>query len=359
MREGEKAMKIQDQACLVSLNMGKFGIKKKDKKATTAAVEKFRVKEGSVEATKFIIADRHLDEIDKLQGEMRTYHYQATIPYGRTKGLSILPTKMVADYMQFVSDLTARHHTAVDKFMQLYPALKAEAEIDLHGTVDGLFDSGDYPLASTVRNKFYVETHVYPIPEGSDLHIQIDQEDLQRMQDEIEENMRTSQKSAYEDLWKRVYKVVSNVKDKMKQGPDGKFPIYRDSLIDHVRDMAEMLPKLNFMEDPELSMMANRLQKELGRYNPAELRDNEHLRKEAFEKADAILTKVNKIMGGEANIETNGNVPKAPEPSPEPILEPAPIVPVAAPKAKEAAPKAEPESYTNPYLEKMKKAGLI
>lgn len=71
---------------------------------------------------------------------------------------------------------------------------------------------------------------------------------------------------------------------------------FRSSLIENVVHLAALLPKLNFMGDPRLDQMAERLKDELGRYQAETLKEAPTLRREVADKADAVRTEVDQVL---------------------------------------------------------------
>jgi len=309
--------KIQDKALLVSLNISQWTARKYDKAATAQVAEHYKTPETAGRYNKVLIAQDQLREITKIANEMRTYHYEVTLPY-RAAGSSILATAIMPEYMAKSSELSARFHTAVKAFMDAYPDLRAQARI----TLNGLYRDEDYPSMRELAKKFNFNVDFYPIPEGSHLRINIDADDLREIQQDIEDKVRDSMKVAMDDLWRRLYGVTAAMKDRLTLDSNGSQKIFRDSMIGNIRALAELLPKLNFTDDPDLAMVAAELGAGLGQYEPDELRENDDVRKEALAKANGILKKIGQLRGGNAPADEPEPDPVAPEPDPEPVKEP-------------------------------------
>ena len=50
--------------------------------------------------------------------------------------------------------------------------------------------------------------------------------------------------------------------------------MFRDSTVNHLVDLCEMLPRLNVMDDPNLEAMRQEVEAKLAGYNPDVLRAN-------------------------------------------------------------------------------------
>jgi len=275
-------MKIQDKACLVSLNISQWTARKFDKKATDSVADHYKCKPEAGRYNKAVIAREHLDEIVKISGKMRTYHYERTLPYC-VKGQAILPSELITEYMGKYNEFKAVWDEAVEKFCASYPELQEEARIALNG----LYNPADYPSERQLRRKFQMGVDFAPIPEGSHLKIPIGNEELKEMQKDIEAKVRDAATEAQKELWNRVFETVSALQERMTDdGEDAK--TFRDSIVGNVKELAELLPKMNITEDPDLDRMAQELSSRLD-YDPKELRQSKELRKEAREAAAEVL----------------------------------------------------------------------
>lgn len=278
-------MKIQDKALLAGLNISQWTARKYDRNASKATANIYNAVSSEVRTTKACVAKSHLDKITKIVGKARTYHYDKTMPF--SKGQAILPTGLLKDYMTDMSKYVNEFNTAVEDFIKVYPELKAEAKVNL-GT---LYNELDYPSEGQLRRKFDMGIDFDPIPEGSNLRITVDAEELQELQQDIETKVKDRVNVAMEDLWKRVYDVTAALKERLTD-VNGKSKTFRDTLIGNIADLASILPKMNLSDDPELDAIAEELKRELANYDADDLRKDNVLRKEAVGKADSILNKL-------------------------------------------------------------------
>jgi hypothetical protein len=362
MGERTMAMNINDQACLVNLSVGYHTFRKLEKRASEAAEEKFQVAPGVLRTTKQTIAKRYLEKIVKCAGDMRTYHYTVTSAY-KVKGYGVLSTKLIPDYLQKSNEMITLFNSLWEQFYDVYTEAIEESK-PLEG---GLHDPLEYPTIEELRRKNRMLVRFYPIPEGSHLHVAINDDDLKRMQADMEADIRESMKESMKDLWNRLYKSVGAIKERMT--PDGdKAKLFRDSLILNLRELTDLLPKMNFSGDPDLDALAEDISKDLASYDPEELRTVEDNRKDALAKADSYLKRMEPIMG----IVPVPSAPVAPVVAPvvvadipdvvapEPVPVVIPEVVVEAEKAPEA-PVVKPAEVEedNEFVKKMKEAGIL
>lgn len=295
-------MKIQDKAMLASLNISQWTARKYDRGASQATADLYKAAGSEVRTTKAMVAKTHLDEITKIVGKARTYHYDHTLPY--SKGQAILATDLLSDYMAEIGKNKRAFADAVNKFIDVYPSLVQEAQINL----GGLYNGFDYPNERQLRRKFQMDVDFAPIPEGSHLRINIDQAELAEMQAEIEAKANDAITQAMNGLWQRVYDVTAALQERLTPDGSGKDKTFRDSLIGNIADLADILPRMNLSDDPDLDAMAREIKAELASYDPKDLRNSKAMRKDALAKAGEILSKVSGYMGADPI------APIAPEP---------------------------------------------
>ena len=323
-------MDIQDKVALVQLSISKWQARKTDKRANSAVSKEFKSKEGSTSTHKALIARESLQKVLSAFDDIRTYHYAHTMPY-QVKGYAVITNAIIPEYIKEFTVLKSKANEKLEAFLVEYPALKEEARENL---VD-LFDPLEYPSVDKLRTKFNVSIEFTPVPKGSHLRINVDQEDLADMQAAIESKVKDSMADAINKLWDRAHDALAAVKERLTIGPDGKTKLFKDTLVSNVIEVAELIPKLNFIDDQELNDLAGQMIRDFKDLDPEALRNDNDVRKETSKKAENGLRRV---KGHNVN---TSSVFSVPEPEPEPEEEKEQIE-----KAPEPAPEPEPEKTT-------------
>jgi len=73
-------------------------------------------------------------------------------------------------------------------------------------------------------------------------------------------------------------------------------PIFRDSIIENIRELVSLLPSLNITNDPALEQARRDLESDLAGVDPEILRESKETRKEIAEKADQILNNIGQLF---------------------------------------------------------------
>lgn len=237
-----------------------------------------------------------LQPLEKLVTEARAYHAAVTLPF--SNGVGILPAALIVEYGERMRDFTRRFHAqAVDHFQKRYPEMIEWAKSEHNGT----FDATDYPEVAELMKSFYMKTEPIPVPDAghfestmkSLLGVDADSVNI-RVQDAMQEAQRELMKRMIEPVKAMAAKLAEQPKmRKLKDGSTEPYesPVFRDTLIQNVKDIAGLAPKLNIAGDPAIDGFVAEMQK-LTVYEPDALRKSANERETAAAKAKAVLAKL-------------------------------------------------------------------
>lgn len=282
-------MKLSDRALLVQLNISTWSANKLDKEISneTNTIKGVQQNAGRYHKSLLPMCDL-LDDIKKKATLIRTKFYENTLPWG-VKGIQILPT---ANYLAFMTDFRkerAEYEALVRRFVPAYPQLVQDAQRFLGAA----YKPADYPEAHEIADKFRMDMQVMPVP-NNDFRVNIADEELERIHDEVEARVKDAARGAMQDVWQRLYDKVKHLAEKLAD-PNA---IFRDTTVNHLVDLCELLPRLNVMDDPNLEAMRQEVEAKLAGYNPDVLRANPTTRKSVADEANDIAKKMAVFMQG-------------------------------------------------------------
>lgn len=278
-------MSLSNKALLANLSISQWTGRKHDKRAT-ATVESSHLTQGKVGqySKKLLPGAKELETIHSIAQSMRVFFYDNTLPW-YSDGSRILSSK---NYLDFTNNFRAKKQAfdnAVTDFLNEYPALRERAKL----TLGDLFQDNDYPTANQIANTFTCEISFMPIPEVGDFRVTILDEEkttfLNRMQD--------AESAATKECWNRLYGLVSKAANRLNSSDS----IIRDSLIENIVELCNMLPKLNVTDDPTLETMRQEVERLVVNINPTACRESVDARAIASNKLDAITAKMSAFMG--------------------------------------------------------------
>lgn len=268
---------VYGKVMLAELRVSQWTGRKSDKQASSEVAKNHQVdaKMGGVYYKSLVSGDA-LDSIKTLVNEARAYHWRLTLPWADS-GARVLSSALYFDYMAAMQDYGERFRAAVDLLMQEYPLYRQEAQ----RTLGTLFKESDYPTMEDLADRFAFRVHVTPMPVGADFRCDIGVEETERIRKDIEARTSEALKSATTDAYQRVYDVVNAFVDRLAQEKT----VFRDTLVENARELAAILPGLNFTNDPVLARLTTEITSKLCVYHPQTLRTDAEVRRQTYEQA--------------------------------------------------------------------------
>ena len=138
-----------------------------------------------------------------------------------------------------------------------------------------------------------MDMQVMPVP-NNDFRVNIADEELERIHDEVEARVKQAGQQAMQDVWQRLYDKVKHLADKLN---DPK-AVFRDSTVNHLVDICEMLPRLNVMDDPNLEAMRQEVEGKLSGLSKDSVVMSPTFRQTKIDEANDIAAKMAAFMGG-------------------------------------------------------------
>ena len=274
---------LTEKAMIVKLTITKWSARKHDRKISKEVAANYGTSEDRGRYNKVLIAQNHLKAIQQSENATRTFHYQQTLPW-KDDGARILPSANYLEYTQEIRQLKAAFEKEVAAFIDSYPALVAQARYELNG----LFDAADYPDPAKIGSKFKFEVEVDPLPCADDFRVTLQAGEVDKIKGEIAARLKAAEQDAVNDLYNRLHSAVKHMMEKL-QDKEG---IFRDSLVTNIRDLCELIPRLNFTGDSRLEELSAQAEKDLAAYDPEDLRKNQFARMETADAAVDLLAKM-------------------------------------------------------------------
>lgn len=289
------ASDVAARAMLVKLTINAWSGQKLDKTITAEVARQHDVSTDSGKYTKALVEKTSFEPITKATGAMRTYHYANTLPW-MDDGARILPSANYFSYREEMARLKDIRDRAVQDFVDAYPRIINAAEIRLNG----MFRRSDFP--SDVGRLFGSRLGFLPFPDDQDFRVELVDGQADRLRASIAEDVAQASKAAVADCWNRIADVVGSMSERLgayriNPTTDKVEGNFRSTLVTNIEELADLLPKLNFTNDPALDRVAAELKAKLCQYDADTLKGHESKRVETLAAADAILAS----MGGYLN----------------------------------------------------------
>lgn len=275
---------LSEKALLVNVTINQWTARKSDKKVSKQ-IERQHNAHKAGNFNKILIAEDELKKIQNMAQATREFLYENTLPWG-DNGDRLLPVTNYFEFLNQFKDYKTRFETAVDRFIMEYPVLKAEAQRRLNG----MFQDTDYPPVSNVRQKFDMSISFMPISTTDDFRLEVDAEEVNNLKSQIESEINNRITQSTKNILARIKEAVSHMVERLSI----KDAIFRDSLVENIRELISLLPRLNFTNDRDIADVLESMKTLL--VNPDELRNGSKLRNKKAKEAQAILDKITDFL---------------------------------------------------------------
>ena len=282
-------MNLSDRALLVQLSISQWTARKHDKRVTQQALSMNYASDDAGRFHKSLLpANDYLGMVHAKSAAIRQDFYTNTLPWG-LEGTQLLTTANYLNFMTKYRAAKAEWERIVSDFVFHYPALKRRAMRSL----GNMYRDDDYPTEEQIKHKFNMDMAIFPVP-ATDFRTQLSTDELTRLQQDVSSRLQQAEAEAARDVWNRLYERVEHIARQLGN-PKGR--IY-DSLLDHARELCELLPRLNLTDDPNLEAMRQEVEGKLAAHSPDALRADQSLRQDTADQAQQIMDKMRSFMEG-------------------------------------------------------------
>ena len=273
---------VRDKLMLARLSISSWGNRKVDKQASEHVHQTYATDASAGRYNKTLLPKAAVEKIIAAHNQARAAHYRLTLPWA-DDGYRVLTAAAHLDYVNDMMQWESATQQAVHDLCRKLPHWMAEAQ-KMHGS---LFNAADYPDEHALQAAYSFAIHIMPMPAAEDFRVDLGDDVVNVIKSDIEKRVADAQQSAFKDVFARIAENVGHMAEKLAD-PEA---IFRDSLVNNVTDLVAVLPKLNFYDDPGLSIVIEQM-KQLVVHEPKELRLNAQARQQTATKAAGIASKV-------------------------------------------------------------------
>lgn len=289
---------IKDFGLRVSLSVTKPQLTAKDDKATGDA-ESANNAHGAGQYRKDLYPRHLVAPITEVESAARALIKRRTID-------SVLPSAKIFDFMQETAPFETQFNQAVTVFMQNYTQILMSAQAQQ----GDMFDPTLYPDTQSLRARFTWSLQLEPINDNSAFaHILAPMEAAQRTQIEalITQQVSRQHNSITSDAVNKLREVVSRVAvtmakqdrtvvNKKTGGIEVKAPIFRDTVLENITELATFLEDYLDVLPPEVGPLLTGATA-LTQNKLSDLRDDPAQRKAVQKQAASLLSEIDEMMG--------------------------------------------------------------
>lgn len=133
-----------------------------------------------------------------------------------------------------------------------------------------------------------------PIPDGKDFRVQLSADDLNEARKSVETQLREAMGRGIRECWDRLHQVVNRLASKLANTE----AVFRDSLVRNIRELCDLLDRMNLSQDKQLAASVAEVREQLGTQDPEVLRNDKGKRAAVVGKAKGLLAKIERAKGG-------------------------------------------------------------
>jgi len=291
----QKESAISKRAMLVTVTVHRWKPQVTDEVVSKKVAEDHGAKSTAGKYRKRLFPKDTFFDTASIENEIRREFWDRTLPWSDDSGRILLNVGYLP-FTQKINELTDKFNAEWRKVLaspEAYKALIERAEKEF-GT---LFDPALYPSYEDACAKFGVTVRVKPIPTGQDLRVDVGDQELERLQRELNEDAQKTIQEAMKTVWGRLSEVVEHMVKRLNAysiDPEtGKTQnTFRDSLVTNITELLDLLPSLNVTQDSKLFEFEQAIRKTLVVHPASVLRDDEKIRKSVAVQAQEILDKM-------------------------------------------------------------------
>ncbi len=260
-------MNLTHDAMLVTLRIHGWSGHRYDRKASQYVAVHHDASASAGRYNKRLLPKAALSALNATLNEARKNHYHHTLPWDDL-GARLLPVANYERYTAALGKLIDRMLTERQRFIADYDNQVEQARLDL----GRLFRADDYPSRDELRGRFSAAYRIVPVPDAGHFLADLAAGERLRLRQDIERHVSERLNGALGDLYRRLGEAVGHVCERLTEDDNGKPKVFRDSLIENLRELVDTVPRLNLFQDRQLEALCRDVREKIAHVEPDVLR---------------------------------------------------------------------------------------
>ena len=281
-------MNLTHDAMLVSLRITAWSGRLYDRQASNHVAAHHDASASAGRYNKRLLPKAAFAALTATISKIRSTHYEQTLPWD-DQGSRMLTVANYERYTELLDGLRERMVRERARFIEDYDDNIDQARLDL----GKLFRIEDYPSKEALQGRFGIRYRIVPVPDADHFMAQLASDDTDRVKRDIERQIEERLHEAVGDLYRRLGEAVERVSERLQEGEDGKPLVFRNSMIENIRDLVDVVPRLNIFGDDRLAGLCQQVKDRIAHAEPATLRPspqfNPNVRSQVKRDADALM----------------------------------------------------------------------
>ncbi len=260
-------MDLNRDAMLVGLRISAWSGRLYDREASDHVAAQHDASSSVGRYNKRLLPKAALAALNATMNEARTRHYSNSLAWD-DKGSRLLTVANYEYYTQVMDGLRERLVRQRARFIEEYDDYVEQARIDL----GKLFRIREYPSKEDLRDRFSIRYRITPVPDADHFMATLASEDTERVKRDIELHIEEQLHEAVGDLYRRLAEAVERVSERLTEDDNGKPLVFRDTMISNIRDLVDVVPRLNIFGDHRLAGLCEQVKDRIAGVEPDSLR---------------------------------------------------------------------------------------
>jgi hypothetical protein len=289
---------LQDMGSLVSVRAG--GIAANGVTSSTLAAEvreKYDIVDPDlIPPIPVKVFTEYVRPVRAHQGRIRKENVKMGLPFGSPWVYHA--NQNIDKVIPLLEEMAEENLHMYEKFLGDYDTILDEALMRM-AALDGVHVTRDmFGSATELREKWHVDIDRASVPDPEkDVRAGWSYRQVQEFQKRLRSQLERDTRNAIIVLLNEVRRPICNIVDKASRydgGRAGRFST--ETFIGNVHDVVEKMVPMNLADDPEIESLRRQIIKDICDLNPKDLREDKVLLKDAGKKAEAIVSKTDKII---------------------------------------------------------------
>ncbi len=260
-------MNLIHDAMLVTFSLHGWSARRHDPKASQYVAVHHDAAATAGRYNKRLLPKAALAALNATQNQARKTHYTHTLPWDDA-GARLLPVANYERYTHALDELIERIFTERERFLSEYDEHVERARLDL----GRLFQLDDYPTREELRVRYSARYRIEPVPDSGHFLADLGAGENARVRRDIEHQVSLRLNGALGDLYRRLGEAVGHVCERLSEDQNGKPKVFRDSLIENLRELVDIVPRLNLFGDRHLEHLCEEVKHRIACVEPDVLR---------------------------------------------------------------------------------------
>ena len=307
----EEPMDLNRDAMLVGLRITAWSGRLYDREASDHVAVHHDATTSAGRYNKRLLPKAAFAALTATMSEARTRHYANSLPWD-DKGSRLLTVANYERYTELMDGLRERVVRQRARFIEDYDDYVNQARLDL----GKLFRIKDYPSKEALRDKFSISYRITPVPDADHFIAKLASDDTDRVKRNIERHIEEQLHDAVSDLYRRLAEAVERVSERLEEDDNGKPLVFRDTMISNIRDLVDVVPRLNIFGDDRLARLCEQVKDRIAGVEPDSLRPSRTFdpmaRDQVKRDADALMEQFRRLLLAAGRTGPGGGVMSAP-----------------------------------------------